>query len=307
MINAYRSQVALLLDVLPFIAQEDSLALKGGTAINLFVRDLPRLSVDIDLTYLPFDSRDVALSAISGILVRIKARIEETWPGSRATLVEQGEGMEVKLHVQRVRTQIKIEVNPILRGHLFAVRRLACSTSVQEAFERFVEVPVVSHAELFGGKLCAALDRQHPRDLFDVHHLLNKDGLTADVRHGLIAALVSHNRPISELLGGQMKDHAAAFTAEFEGMTRSKFDYALHEATFTRMHQTILTSLTEADSAFLLGFEAGDPDWSLFPSPDIRRLPGVQWKLRNVRSFRQGHAKKHAAGRSRRSRVLAQA
>lgn len=51
----YRAQMDLLLQVLPLVAKEESFALKGGTAINLFVRDMPRLSVDIDLTWLPFD------------------------------------------------------------------------------------------------------------------------------------------------------------------------------------------------------------------------------------------------------------
>ena len=51
--EVYRRQVQLLIRVLPSIAEEACFALKGGTAINLFVRDMPRLSVDIDLTYLP--------------------------------------------------------------------------------------------------------------------------------------------------------------------------------------------------------------------------------------------------------------
>ena len=49
----YSDQVALLMSVIPAVAEESCFALKGGTAINLFIRDLPRLSVDIDLTYLP--------------------------------------------------------------------------------------------------------------------------------------------------------------------------------------------------------------------------------------------------------------
>jgi len=61
----YRAQVDLLLQTIPFIAEENIFALHGGTAINLFVRDMPRLSVDIDLTYLPIDNRKKALSNIS--------------------------------------------------------------------------------------------------------------------------------------------------------------------------------------------------------------------------------------------------
>jgi len=67
----YREQVALLLRVLPIIGREEAFALKGGTAINLFVRDLPRLSVDIDLTFLPLVDRVAALSAIREALQRV--------------------------------------------------------------------------------------------------------------------------------------------------------------------------------------------------------------------------------------------
>jgi len=303
--EAYRAQVRLLLDVLPIIAEEKDLALKGGTAINLFVRNLPRLSVDIDLTYLPTDGRDVALASISAALLRIKAGIDLAWPESRTTLVDQGDGLEVKLQVQRQKTQIKVEVNPTLRGHLYPIRRLPCCEEVQAQFEAFAEVPVVSHAELYGGKLCAALDRQHPRDLFDVHLLLGAEGIGDEVRRGLIAGLVSHNRPIAELLDGQPKDRRSAFTAEFEGMTQMPFDYDMHQETFKRMHARILKSMTSADREFLRSFEDGEPDWTLFPAAEIKDLPAVRWKLLNVQKFKQANPGRHAAGLKTLQRVLA--
>lgn len=163
----YEDQVRLLLAVLPFVAAEGCFALKGGTAINLFERDLPRLSVDIDLTYVGLETREDALTIIRDALSRIATNIERTLPNTRARLVHQVDaGLDVKLHIQRHRTQIKIEVNPTLRGIAFPVRDMVCSKSVQERFETFVRVPVASKGELFGGKICAALDRQHPRDLF---------------------------------------------------------------------------------------------------------------------------------------------
>ncbi|CDN51172.1 nucleotidyl transferase AbiEii/AbiGii toxin family protein [Neorhizobium galegae] len=163
--EAYRHQVRLLLDVLPLVAEEKVFALKGGTAINLFERDLPRLSVDIDLTYLPFDARDAALAAISEALQRIRARIEKTVAKTRVTLVVQPGGLEAKLHCQRGRVQIKIEVNPTLRGHLMPTRLMSCTARVQDEFEMFVEAPVVSHGEPFRGKICAATDRARRRSL----------------------------------------------------------------------------------------------------------------------------------------------
>ena len=290
----YRAQVRLLLGVLPFVAEEKDFALKGGTAINLFVRDLPRLSVDIDLIYVPLEDRTKAFSRISAALRRVKDRIESLLPGSRVALADQGGGMEVKLQIQRARSHIKVEVNPTLRGHLLPLRTLSTSQQVEKIFEAFVEMPVISHGELFGGKLCAALDRQHPRDLFDVRYLLDTEGITEEVKQGFIAGLVSHSRPVSELLSRRMQDRQAAFTAEFAGMTLEPFDYHAHTATFQRLVQTIRTAMTAADKQFLLSFASAEPEWGLFPQNNLASLPGVQWKLLNIRKLKETSPAKHA-------------
>ena len=74
--DLYRKQVALMVKALPHVAKEDCFALKGGTAINLFIRNLPRLSVDIDLTYLPVAGRSHSLSEIDTALKRIGQSIQ---------------------------------------------------------------------------------------------------------------------------------------------------------------------------------------------------------------------------------------
>ena len=74
--DIYRRQIALLIRVLPLVTEEVCFALKGGTAINLFVRDLPRLSVDIDLTYLPVAPRPESLADIGAAMKRIAGRIK---------------------------------------------------------------------------------------------------------------------------------------------------------------------------------------------------------------------------------------
>ena len=80
--DAYRNQVALLIRALPSVAAEECFAMKGGTAINLFIRDLPRLSVDIDLTYLPVQERAASLAAIDGAMLRIVRSSARTLHGS---------------------------------------------------------------------------------------------------------------------------------------------------------------------------------------------------------------------------------
>lgn len=294
-VEAYRDQVKLLLDILPLVMDEEVFALKGGTALNLFEWDLPRLSVDIDLTYLPNHERAESLTAIRESLARVAGQIEKRLPPTKVTMPVQGaEQLEVKLLCQRGRTHVKVEVNPSLRGHLLPVRMMECSDRVQEEFEAFAEARVVSQGELYGGKICAALDRQHPRDLFDVKLMLDDIGFTDEIRHGMIAALVSHSRPIAELLQPNQRDQSETYKAKFEGMARLPFSYDDHVATLNRLVETIRSSLTQNDRAFLVSFEAGDPDWSLFPIEGLAELPGPQFKLHNVRVFTEQHPARFA-------------
>lgn len=229
--DEYRAQVDLLLTVLPYVAQEQNFALKGGTAINLFVRNMPRLSVDIDLSYLPFDDRETALSNIKDSLYRVKQRIEKAKLGIKVNPMPQKDGNEAKLSCQDESAQIIIEVNTNIRGCLFEPKVMAVSEKVQEEFEKFAEIVVISNCELFGGKICAALDRQHPRDLFDVHYLLKNEGITHEIKLGLIACILSHNRPIHELLDPNFQDQKDAFDRKFSGMTFEQFTYQDYEKT----------------------------------------------------------------------------
>jgi predicted nucleotidyltransferase component of viral defense system len=171
--DVYRRQVELLVRTLPHVAEEDCLALKGGTAINLFYRDLPRLSVDIDLTYLPLADRKEALADIDAALKRIARHIEAA--EDRVTITKSAPATQdtiSKLVIRtRDRVQIKIEVTPVLRGSLYKPKLMSVSPKTEDAFG-FAEMSVLPFPDLFAGKILAALDRQHPRDLFDVH-LLN--------------------------------------------------------------------------------------------------------------------------------------
>lgn len=292
--ETYRTQVDLLLQVLPHVAKEESFALKGGTAINLFVRDMPRLSVDIDLSWLPFDDRTTALAGIADALRRVKARVETAIPASKVALVPQSDGQEAKLTCQTQNAQIKVEVNTTIRGNLLPPRVMDVSDKVESEFGRFVSVNVVSHPELFGGKICAALDRQHPRDLFDVHHMMNNEGLTADIRMGFMALLLGHSRPIHEMIRPNFQDQKQAFETQFAGMAFTPFSYADFEATRERLVKEINQGWTDNDRAFLLGFKQGKPDWSLFPLENLPRMPAVQWKLLNIQKLIKQNPDKHA-------------
>lgn len=213
--EAYRQQAKLLLDVLPEVAREICFALHGGTAINLFVLNLPRLSVDIDLTYVEIGERNESLTAINEALQRIKARIA----GLRPSIRIQHKADTCKLQIEEQGVNIKIEVNMVGRGLIGEAQQVTLCEAAQTEFDAFCVMPLVPLAQLYGGKICAALDRQHPRDLFDVKLLLEGEGITGDIKRGIIYSLVSSNRPTHELLASNLLDQQAAFENQFEGMS----------------------------------------------------------------------------------------
>lgn len=289
----FREQVALLLRLLPEVTKTGVFALKGGTAINLFAQDMPRLSVDIDLTYVPRSNREAALRNISEALNQIKTRIDRTIPEVRTRLTRQSGGEEAKLIATLGAAIVKIEVNTIIRSHALPLREMPLVDSAQAEFRTFVVAKVVSHAELYGGKICAALDRQHPRDLFDVQQLFDQEGLTDEVRRGVLLSMMSHTRPMHELLRPHFKDQRDLFTNQFQGMTIFPYSYAEFEATRDRLVEVLNAGLLSHERELLLSLMRGTPRWELFPILGIEELPAIQWKLLNVRKL-MTNAKKHA-------------
>lgn len=278
----YRQQVTLLIRTIPAIAIEDCFALKGGTAINLFIRDMPRLSVDIDLAFLPVAPWQESLAAIEEALLRIKHRLEASLAGMHAVESRaQGDGPLTRLVVQQGRARIKIEVTPVLRGCVFTPEARSVSPSVEEQFG-FAEMKIVSFADLYAGKIMAALDRQHPRDLFDVRDLLANEGIGDDLRRAFIVYLISHDRPISEVLNARRKDITVEFSENFEGMTTEPV--ALDELLEVReaLVAAIIGNMPMVHREFLVGFKRGTPDWSLLGVPDAENLPAVRWKQLNL-------------------------
>jgi predicted nucleotidyltransferase component of viral defense system len=276
----YRRQVALLLRTIPYVAEEKCFALKGGTAINLFVRDLPRLSVDIDLTYLPVLSREKSLGAIDKAMTRIAGRAQKGIPAAHITEARI-EGAVTKLVVREAGVQIIVEVTPVLRGCAYESEARGVSPAVEEMFG-FAEMTVVSFADLYAGKIVAALDRQHPRDLFDIKHLLANEGIDDALRSAFIVYLLSHNRPMAEVLGSKQKNISKEFLRNFEGMTNEPVRIEdLHSAR-TQLADLVVGKMPEPHRKFLVSFESGAPDWSLLAVPKAARLPAIKWRQQNL-------------------------
>jgi predicted nucleotidyltransferase component of viral defense system len=272
----YRRQVALLIRILPIVAQETCFALKGGTAVNLFVRNMPRLSVDIDLTYLPVGERAASLAAIDAAMKRLAASIKADIKGASIT-DGKIEGTVTKLLVRAEAVQTKIEVTPVLRGCVYEPEVSAVSEAVEDAFG-FAEIQAVSFADLYGGKAVAALDRQHPRDLFDVRDLLANEGIDDALRR----AFLSHDRPMSEVLAPTRKNISEEFMRGFQGMTDEPVTVAELTAARETLIDEIVGNMPVVHRDFLLSFERGEPDWPLLGLSGVSELPAVKWRQVNL-------------------------
>ena len=276
-------QAELLLRILPLIYKEEVLALKGGTAINFFVRDLPRLSVDIDLTYLPVNERSFALDEIRRILLKISEGIQKRIQGTEVTPKKiLGTDVIKGLIVDRAGVTVKIEPNLVLRGNVYPPEIKILSKKAQDLFELSLQCRILSSYDLYAGKICAALDRQHPRDLFDVHLLLENEGIKTELRKAFIVYLISHPRPMVEILNPQKIDISGIFEKEFKGMIAQSITLEELETTRDKLVATLREELTPNERQFIVSMKQGQPLWDLLEIEGIEDLPAVKWKLLNI-------------------------
>lgn len=276
----YKDRVSLLLDILPIVAKRKCFALKGGTALNLFIWEMPRLSVDIDLVYLPISDRDEALKDISANLTIIKDELEKILR-IKVVLTDNA-----KLVCSKGGTIVKVEVNTIIRGSLFDVEEIEVVDAVQDEFGKFASIDVLDKSEIYGSKICATLDRQHPRDLFDVGKILDEGNgdLNEKIKEAFIFYLLSHNRPMNEMLFSKINDKKADFKNQFEGMAKEKFDYEDFIKISKLLREKISNLFSDNDKKFILSFKQGKPEWSLFVK-DISQYPSIKWKLANINNL----------------------
>jgi len=144
---------------------------------------------------------------------------------------------------------------------------------------------------LYEGKLVAALDRHHPRDLFDAKLLLDAGGLTDEVRTAFVVYLASHSRPMAEILDPSLKPLQKVFDSEFAGMTRQKVTCDELLDTRAQLIRLVRSALTETERRFLMSLKSGEP-WDLLPVRHLAQMPAIQWKLKNIHQLArrsQGH------------------
>lgn len=276
-------QAELLLRILPLIHKEEVFALKGGTAINFFIRDLPRLSVDIDLTYLPVNDRDSALNDIRNALIRISGEIQKRIPGTKVTLRKiHGANVLRGMVVEREGVTVKIEPNLVMRGSVYPPEVRTLSRNAQQVFELSVQSRLLSIEELYAGKICAALDRQHPRDFFDVHWLLRNEGISLRTRKAFLVYVISHPRPMIEILNPSFNNIRDVFEKEFKEMVTENVSHEELCATRENLVSTLMREVTPEEKRFLVSVKEGVPRWGLLGLEGVENLPAVKWKLLNI-------------------------
>ena len=299
--NRYAERVKLLVDILPTLAEEKRFALKGGTAINLFEQDLPRLSVDIDLTWLPVDEFAKDAQAISSALEAIGERLRS----GPLRLQVQTSGTEAvgihRLIASRNRSRVQIETTPVMRGTVHPVRTLRVRPGVERDFG-FAEMQVLDFADLYASKLSAALSRQHPRDLFDMQPLLDDGRLDERLWRTFLVYLTCSSKPAAEMLAPQEpREFEQTFIAHFQGMTAEAVTAASLLDVRMRLLKRIAELLDGPSRAFLESVEHEVPDFNLIGLPHAADLPGVRRKLTNLG---QRSAAKRAADHEQLAAVL---
>jgi hypothetical protein len=281
----YVKTVNLLLDIAPTVFQTPRFALKGGTALNLFIQDLPRLSVDIDFVFIDHKlDRDAALDEISQELKRIELAI--IGMGYQAKIRKMYSGDEVKIIISNDEVEVKIEVNFVFRGTVLPLQNLALSTKTQKLFSRNIHLPVLSSSELYGSKLVAAMDRQHPRDFFDVLKMYESHGLSSGILDCFVAYLAGHNRPVHEVLFPNAQQIEETFKNEFVGMTSEPINVEELKKIQAKLMIEIPQALTFNHRKFLLSLVMTTPDWSLLPFAHLQEMPAIKWKLKNLKSLK---------------------
>jgi predicted nucleotidyltransferase component of viral defense system len=296
----FYNQVDLLLRILPEIAKDTNFALHGGTAINMFIFNMPRLSVDIDLTWVPFGDRAEDMEGIKNGLIALSSRLSRTLSGIKI-LEPQNEGDELKLYCSRMGVTVKVEVNTINRGVLGSTVKMPLREKAQTVFGYFIEMQLVPVHQLFGGKLVAALDRQHPRDLFDCRHIFNSEVDTNSIVKGLVFCMLSSKRPFHELLQPHFIDQRPVFNSQFSGMTNDTFTWEMFEEARLEIVAKVKLMLSPANKELLRSFAAGKPVWV---DEDWSVYPGIRWKLQNILKLKASNKVKFNAQQRQLDNVL---
>jgi hypothetical protein len=289
--SSYIETARLMLLVAPHVFRARDFAMKGGTALNFFLHDMPRFSVDIDVVFTNhIASREEALQTIRNELQSLLERLESL--GLKGVLLGTSDSDDVKILVSRGTTGVKVEVNYNFRGTLLPQESARISESASRAFAVDFSIPSLARAELYGGKIVAALDRQHPRDFFDVREMFLRDQFDSGVVDCFVCYLAGHNRAVHDFLFSKDKNFSSVFDEQFQGMTARPVSVAELVEARADLRAALRTGLLDRHKRFLLGLVRLEPDWDPMPFPHLRELPAVKWKILNLEKLRRTNPKR---------------
>ncbi len=280
--SSFKNQVDLLIDVIEYILPpEEPFVLKGGTAINLFYQNMPRLSVDIDIAFTEFDSREQFLSKLQNYYRKILTKLNRFREVEFYTSYTK-DNIPKQLRIIRGNAIVKVDINLVIRGVVHPSHKLKLCNRAEDIFQKSVRVKVASEEDIFAGKFCAALDRQHPRDLFDVKLFLENNQINEKLKKTFLVYLISHNRPIHELLRPNLLDIKELYRKEFSGMCYNEPNFKALLETRENLIESLNSSLETNDKEFLISFKKGMPKWELLGNKAIKEMPAIKWKQFNI-------------------------
>jgi hypothetical protein len=249
--------------------------------ITFVIASCDNFSVDIDVTYTPVKSREESFTEIHKNLSLLKEKIKAIVPN--IVIAEKPN----KIYCTQKGLMVKIEVSGTKRGLIEPSEMRSLCVKAQNEFETSNKARIVSLSQLYGGKITAALDRQHPRDLFDVKLMFNVVTDFAQVKKGFLYCLLGGDRPIVESLSPNRIDQQETLIKQFSGMTDIPFSYSDYEETREHLIDFIHSNLTREDKEFLIAFEAGDNLSQFTDYQEYLQFPSVQWKLHNISKLKE--------------------
>ncbi len=258
--------------------------------ITIVIKSCDNISVDIDLTYIPMRDRAESLEAINNHLRTLKSSIEKSIPGIK--VIHKPDVWKLQCTLDGA--TVKIEVNGTKRGIIGETADKTLCERAETEFNMTCKARTVSYSQLYGGKIAAALSRQHPRDLFDCKYM--EFTSFNDVKDGFMLCLLGSDKPVIESLQPNAIDQTEALEHQFEGMSDTPFTYSDYEAARQDLIRLVNENLTTTDREFLLSFEKGEPDWEKCCAGDLSHYPSVKWKLQNIAKLRKNNPQKHKAG-----------
>ena len=292
-----RSQMQLLVDLMPYVSED--FAPKGGTAINMFCRDLPRYSVDMDLVYLPRTDRLTAVRSMRGLLEQMRRAAQNGLRGVTTSQVRGGKDATAGLlwvEVRRGEVSVKIETPVSARQTLHAPSILNAVPAAESEFGP-ARMKVVSFDEMYAGKVGASLGRRQLRDMFDIFHLLENEGLTEDLFRSFLAYAVADGRPPHMILSRAWHARKLPEQKRWQELMRTTLPMDRLLAANAELRQQCENRITPQVRQFLIDVHDGAADPGVIGIPEASTWPAFLWRMRQRALFKAKKPHEHARQR----------